>query len=92
MNGKFTVFTVSGTLIFCGTTKAVVVVFDLLKGSFVKQIPYQQKLFGTYFFKKERDAPSVVSVQANSSEQLLVTYSDRSFLVLDQPQKQVLAF
>jgi hypothetical protein len=41
VNGYFTCFNVQGSLIYTGTEKGAIVVFDLLKGNFVKQVPYQ---------------------------------------------------
>jgi hypothetical protein len=47
---------------YCGTAKGAVVVFDLLKGTFIKQIPFQTKLFNGFFFNKERQSNEVTSI------------------------------
>lgn len=68
------------------------VVFELQRGTFVKQVPFQHKLFGQFNFKKNVPAPAVASLQVNYSECLLIYYKDNSFVVLDQLSKSVLAF
>lgn len=36
VNGRFTTLDVQGTLLYCGTEKGPIIVFDLIKGHFVK--------------------------------------------------------
>lgn len=62
VNGAFTCFSIQGTLLYCGTEKGPVVVFDLLKGNFVKQIPFPSKIFDPYNYRKNAPSPSVAQV------------------------------
>ncbi len=48
-DGKFTVFTVKDNLLFVGCKKGSVIVFDLVNGSFIKQIPFMYKLFKPFY-------------------------------------------
>ena len=74
------------------TVAGSVIVFDLLKGTFVKQIPFQAKLFGPESFSKEPLSHAVKNLQANASHHLMISYDDRSFVVLNQASKQVAAY
>jgi hypothetical protein len=40
INGKFTKIYIQGTLIYAGTEKGTVVVFESLSGEFIKQMPF----------------------------------------------------
>ena len=47
----------------------IVVVFDLLNGAFIKQIPYQAKMFKSYYLREDiLQVPEVEKLEINTSD------------------------
>eukprot|EP00347_Sterkiella_histriomuscorum_P023961 403332785 len=92
-DGQFTCLTIQRTQLVCGTQKGALVFFNVLNGTFIKQIPFQSKLLKPFYVEYHlQKQKSIQKIMLNSSDQLLVLYQDHSYIFLDQTTKQVLKF
>ncbi|CDW81551.1 UNKNOWN [Stylonychia lemnae] len=92
-NGKFTVFCIRNAILYSGCEKGSIVVFDLLNGQFIKQIPFQPKLLKPYFIEYHKQPlRGVLKISINKNDQLLTVFNDFSYQLLDQTSKAIFKY